>query len=146
VRGEIDTRPFHAFLRARGMHCLYPRVDPAGRERALEFFEVADLAELRPGAHGIAEPHPRPGTFALLPDVVLMPGVAFSEDAVRLGFGAGHFDATVFAWTAQGERPRIRLIGLAYDFQVVPKLPRENHDELLDFVVTETRVLEGKKP
>jgi 5-formyltetrahydrofolate cyclo-ligase len=68
-------------------------------------------------------------------DCVVMPGVAFSEDGLRLGRGGGYYDATL-------ERmPRAARVGLAFEAQIVPTLPREAHDAPLDAVVTETRTL-----
>jgi 5-formyltetrahydrofolate cyclo-ligase len=106
----------------------------------LEFFETADWAELHLGAFGIGEPRPRPGAASLRPDVVLVPGVAFSHDAHRLGFGAGYYDHTLEFWAAAGLRHSIHCLGLAYDFQLVTELPREPHDHVLDYVVTEENI------
>jgi 5-formyltetrahydrofolate cyclo-ligase len=133
VRGEVDTRSFfRAFLQA-GVKCFFPRVEDRQR---MEFLEVRDLAELRMGPFGIAEPHARPGA-AVVPEAVLVPGVAFTPDCHRLGFGAGYFDRAIADW-ASASPPR--LIGLAYDFQVLPTLPLAGHDRKLDFVVSEERV------
>jgi 5-formyltetrahydrofolate cyclo-ligase len=64
-----------------------------------------------------------------------MPGVAFSEDGLRLGRGGGYYDATL------RELPGAVRVGLAFDVQVVPALLREAHDAPMDAVVTERRVL-----
>jgi 5-formyltetrahydrofolate cyclo-ligase len=64
-----------------------------------------------------------------------MPGVAFSEDGLRLGRGGGYYDATL------GALPAAARIGLAFDVQLVPALPREPHDARMDAIVTDARVL-----
>ncbi|MBI3542331.1 MAG: 5-formyltetrahydrofolate cyclo-ligase [Deltaproteobacteria bacterium] len=143
IRGEVDTRAFHAHLRSGRKRCLFPRVAKAAKLQPLEFFEVADWSELRLGAFGIGEPVPLPGVAPVKPDVVLVPGTAFSLDAHRLGYGAGHYDATVDAWKAEGQRASVRLVGLAYEFQIVERLPSEPHDQRLDFVVGEERFVVG---
>jgi 5-formyltetrahydrofolate cyclo-ligase len=68
-------------------------------------------------------------------DCVLVPGVAFSEDGLRLGRGGGYYDATL------ARMARAVRVGLAFDRQIVPALPREAHDASLDAVVSETRTL-----
>ncbi len=68
-------------------------------------------------------------------ECVVMPGVAFSLDGLRLGRGGGYYDATLKTM------PRAARVGLAYDVQIVETLPREPHDAPLDAVVTDARVL-----
>jgi 5-formyltetrahydrofolate cyclo-ligase len=68
-------------------------------------------------------------------DCVVMPGVAFSQDGLRLGRGGGYYDSTLV------RMPRAARIGVAFDVQVLPALPREPHDAPLDAVVTEARTL-----
>jgi 5-formyltetrahydrofolate cyclo-ligase len=69
-------------------------------------------------------------------DAVMMPGVAFSVDGLRLGRGGGYYDATLKRVPLRALR-----IGLGFDVQVVPSLPREPHDVPLDLLVTEARAL-----
>ena len=67
-------------------------------------------------------------------DLILVPGVAFDPTRHRLGRGKGFYDR----WLA--ERGSAQAIGLAFDCQIVPSVPREAHDARLDVVITETRV------
>jgi 5-formyltetrahydrofolate cyclo-ligase len=68
-------------------------------------------------------------------DAIVVPGVAFSADGHRLGRGGGYYDATLAAL------PHALRVGLAFDVQVLPDVPRELHDARLDVLVTETRLL-----
>jgi 5-formyltetrahydrofolate cyclo-ligase len=136
VNGEVDTRPFFDFLKTRSIKVLFPKVEATGEP--LRFYEVSDWSELRTGRHGIAEPQPRPSAAAETPDAVFVPGVAFSPACDRLGFGGGYYDRTSSAWEAAGAR--VRLIGLAYDFQVRDELAREPHDRPVDIVVSEGKI------
>ena len=63
-------------------------------------------------------------------EVVIVPGLAFDLEGYRLGRGGGFYDKFL---------PLLNClkIGVAFDFQVVEKLPREDHDAKLDFLVTE---------
>ena len=57
-------------------------------------------------------------------DLAVIPGVAFDPNGNRLGRGKGYFDRFL-----HGLPPNIPRVGLAYDFQIVRKLPREDHDQ-----------------
>jgi 5-formyltetrahydrofolate cyclo-ligase len=103
-------------------------------------FAICAPAELVRGPLGAAEP---PASAPSLDPrelgCVVLPGVAFSEDGLRLGRGGGYYDATL------RELPGAARVGLAFDVQIVPTLPREAHDAPMDAVVTETRVLSFRR-
>jgi 5-formyltetrahydrofolate cyclo-ligase len=130
---EVDCREAVRRASARGARVLYPRA--ARGDRVLSFAACAE-PELVPGAFGAGEP---PASCEAVPlheiDCVLLPGVAFSLDGVRLGRGAGFYDATL------ARMARAARVGLAFDLQLVPSLPREDHDAPLDAVVSEARTL-----
>lgn len=75
------------------------------------------------------EPLPDPTAY----DVVIVPGVAFTERGDRLGRGGGWYDRLL---------PQLRddcaTVGVAFDIQVLPELPVEPHDRQVGVVVTET--------
>ena len=71
---------------------------------------------------------------AMVPDLLIVPLVAFDREGGRLGQGGGHFDRTLAALDAQ--KP-VFAIGLAYAGQEVARLPREEHDRRLDAILTE---------
>lgn len=130
---EVDTAEIARRALARGVRIAFPRVAPSERRLA---FALCAPAQLVRGPLGAAEPP------ASAPEVeprelgcVVMPGVAFSEDGLRLGRGGGYYDATLRG------APAVARIGLAFDVQIVPTLPREPHDAPMDAVVTEARVL-----
>lgn len=140
IRGEVDTRCFYGYFRNQGKHCIFPRVKKD--TNALEFCEVADWSELRLGSYGISEPQTDSAPCSQFPDLVLVPGVAFTRNGHRLGFGAGYYDRAIERWIHSAHRDRMRLIGLAYDFQIVDSLPTEAHDHTLDFILTENNLYE----
>ncbi len=107
--------------------------------RRLALHAVRNLGrDVAPGYRGILEPHPlytRSVAVAEL-ELVLVPGVAFDLQGMRLGFGIGYYDRLL------SELPQgIPTVGLAFDFQVVPRLPRQPHDIALDAIVMEHRVI-----
>jgi 5-formyltetrahydrofolate cyclo-ligase len=130
---EVDSAEIARRAIARGARVVYPRVVRGDRRLA---FARADARELVRGPLGALEPPAAAPDVALDEiDCVVMPGVAFSAGGLRLGRGGGYYDATL-------ERmPRAFRVGVAFDAQIVPELPREPHDVPLDAIVTEARVL-----
>ena len=72
-------------------------------------------------------------------DLVLVPGIAFDTEGHRIGYGFGYYDKFLT------KVPKAIKIGLCFDFQVVDKVSREEHDVPVDIIVTEKRVIECKK-
>ena len=84
------------------------------------------------GRFGIPVPHA--ASDELLPDVLLVPMLAFDRAGFRLGYGGGFYDRTV-AWLRQ-VKP-IVAVGIAYAAQEVAAVPRGRYDQPLDWIVTE---------
>jgi 5-formyltetrahydrofolate cyclo-ligase len=67
--------------------------------------------------------------------LILVPGVAFDTQGVRLGRGAGWYDRILPYF------PEALKIGLAFEEQITSSLPEEPWDVPMDLVVTDQRVL-----
>lgn len=89
---------------------------------------------LRPGALGILTP-PSKEACAAVVDLVLVPGLAFSARGARLGYGAGYYDR----WLAA--HPAATRIGLGFEYQISEQVPLAAHDERLDYLVTDRRLI-----
>jgi 5-formyltetrahydrofolate cyclo-ligase len=146
VRGETGTGPLLSALVSRGIRIALPTVIP-GRERRMRFFCLPEgkalteaLSELVISRFGIPEP---PLSFEELPDPqcpMIVPGVAFSDQGARIGYGAGYYDR-FFA----GEPDHLR-IACAYSWQVFPEkehpvFSADPMDVRMDGIVTEAGVL-----
>jgi 5-formyltetrahydrofolate cyclo-ligase len=121
VAGEPDTDPFVARLAADGKTLVLPRAAGDGLEAALPG-EV-----LVRGPHGVREPTGaavEPGAI----DLVVVPGVAFTADGVRLGRGGGHYDRFLAGCPAPS-------IGVCFAEQLVDALPVDAHDVRVGRVV-----------
>ncbi len=130
---EIDPSVLVRLLRESGVPVAFPRVCGPG-ELALHWSELEDL---QPGYCGLLEP--TAGMAVADPeaiDVVLVPGVAFDQHGHRVGMGGGFYDRLLATLP-----PEVMKIGLAFDEQVVEAVPREEHDVVLDAVITPRRIL-----
>lgn len=129
VRGEIDLTDFASELLRRGKQTHYPRIE--SETPPTLSFRRARPDELRAGRYRIHEPSPdHPVAEISDLDVVLVPAVAFDRQGGRLGFGRGYYDA------ALRPHPKPLRIGVGYHFQLLDRLPVQDHDEPVDVVVT----------
>lgn len=136
---EVNALPlFEAALAAKKIVCL-PRMDWAARTMAPVVIDSRSFAsEVR--QHGIVEPKGGKAASPASLDLVVVPGVAFDASGRRLGRGAGFYDRFLSAY--RSSRPAGgAALGLCFDMQVVDRVPAEAHDEPLDGVVTELRLL-----
>jgi 5-formyltetrahydrofolate cyclo-ligase len=127
---EADPLPLLDALAAEGRAVALPVV--VGRHRPLEFRQWRPGDPLEPGGHGTR--HPLAQAAVLVPDLLLVPLLAFDRQGSRLGYGGGYYDRTLAMLRASG--PAVAM-GLAYAAQEVAALPRDGHDQHLDWVVTE---------
>ncbi|HEY8924834.1 MAG TPA: 5-formyltetrahydrofolate cyclo-ligase, partial [Polyangia bacterium] len=126
----------------RGGRVAYPRVADDQRPRLR--FHLAESADLRAGRFGIPEPPAGNEEVALGQiDLLIVPGVAFDRDGRRLGFGGGYYDELLRTRPAAAGSAAPVVLGLGYDFQIVDACPAEPHDQMIDGVVTDARVIRG---
>lgn len=75
----------------------------------------------------------------MVPQIVIVPLVAFDRTGGRMGYGGGFYDRTLEGLRARGP---VMAIGFAYGAQEVEKLPVEPTDQPLDLIVTERGVID----
>jgi 5-formyltetrahydrofolate cyclo-ligase len=95
--------------------------------------DIKEDSDLIVGQFGIREPKltcPLADNSTL--DLVLAPGIAFTLDGTRLGRGKGYYDRLL-------EKVRTLKIGICFDWQVLPRIPRDGHDVLMDYLATPMR-------
>ena len=132
---EVQTEAVWAAAQSKAVY--YPRVSP-DRSR-LEFVRRYPHDRLVEGVFGIPVP---PGTERLAPgqgghSLVLTPGLGFDAEGCRLGRGKGYYDRAFGQLLAGALR-----VGVAYDCQVVDRVPGGPRDERVDWIVTESRLID----
>jgi 5-formyltetrahydrofolate cyclo-ligase len=117
-----------------------PRVDGS----RLTFLEIDRATRWRRSALGNLEPEEGEALSLTVPEgletVLLMPGLAFDQRGARLGRGGGHYDR--FLREARRKRGGLAAIAMAFELQMVADVPLDEHDELVDWIVTEARVID----
>jgi len=131
--GEVRTERLieRALVERKMLIC--PRVRPHGQ---LAHREVSALSQIADSVFGLREPVSElaPPVDPSLAQLIVTPGVAFAENGARLGMGGGYYDR----FLAEQSAPRV---GLAFEMQIVDAIPRSAHDESVDLIVTELRVI-----
>jgi 5-formyltetrahydrofolate cyclo-ligase len=135
IRSEIDPVPLMRVLAARGARLALPAVMARGKTLAFRAWSPGDRLML--GPLGILEPSP--AAAEVIPDIMLVPLAAFDRLGHRIGYGAGHYDFTLAH--LRKAKP-ITAIGLAFAAQEIEAVPALQHDERLDYVLTETRLFD----
>ncbi len=138
---EVNTdRIVQEALSRKKLVCA-PKVLPGTHERLMHAYPVTSLKDVTFGFFGIREPIVQ--SKAVSPqtiELVIVPGLAFTAQGARLGYGGGYYDrylAHVLSTTA--------LLGVAYDMQMVSVLPVLPHDHFVHTVITPTHVYHTKE-
>lgn len=127
IHDEIDPRFLMQKLERLGFPLALPEV--VGKDEALVFRRWGLGDDLVPGMFGTEQPCRE--APVVVPDVLIVPLLAFDADCYRLGYGAGHYDRTLAA------HPHIKAFGFAYGAQFVEDVGKEAHDWPLQAVITE---------
>ncbi len=135
---EMETELFVRQALIDGKQVYLPKVNRATKQ--LDIYRIGDLQhDVAPGAWEIREPVAERCELLAAPgaiDFVLLPGVAFTRDGTRLGYGGGFYDKLL---PGLSHRP-VRVAG-AFSMQVVDRLPQEPFDQKVDWLVTEHEVV-----
>ena len=67
------------------------------------------------------------------PKIILIPLLGYSKSGFRLGYGGGYYDK----YLSKNGIGDVKKIGIAFSFQEVEEIPVEDHDERLDWILTE---------
>ena len=129
-KSEITTIPMMNRLRRAGWQTCLPIV--IAPEQPLVFRAWNPGDPLVPGVWDI--PIPVETAPEVLPDVLLVPMLAFDRRGYRLGYGGGFYDRSLEKLRAL---KKVVAIGVAYQAQLVDEVPIGPYDAPLDYVMTE---------
>ena len=119
--------------------CALPAFNPATQSYAARLL-FNPATEIATGKFGVREPQAGCPEISLTEfDLVLVPGVAFDLSGNRLGRGRGFYDRILTETTGV-------KCGVAYDFQLLEKIPTEPHDATVNFIFTPSRCVKRKNP
>lgn len=134
IREEADITPVLHALDAENIVTALPVV--VSGQPYLSFYRFHSTLPLHEGAYGILEPQQ---AEEIIPDIVIVPLVAFDRSGQRLGYGKGYYDATLAH--LRSLNASLLAIGVAFTVQEIATIPAEAHDIPLDLIITEQDVL-----
>lgn len=128
---EVDTKQLIEFCWDAGKRTAVPRCNAQTRE--MTFRIITDFSQLETVYMKLREPAIEL-TEKVEPeeiDLLIVPGVVFSPDGYRIGFGGGYYDRYLTRFSGPTR-------SLAFDMQLAAAVPVEEHDLPVQLIYTET--------
>lgn len=133
ICSEFPTHRIVSYFHTKGYQVLLPAFNI--NQNIFRVWEGEDV--MQEGDFGISIP--KDTCPVASPDVVLVPMLGFDLKCNRIGYGKGYYDKVLK--TYRDER-NILAIGLGYDMQESKDVPIEPHDQAMDIILTETRIIQ----
>ena len=130
VNYEIDCLEVLKRLESKKFKISLPVIK---KSNSMEFFKYSFKEPLKINKYGIPEPIKKK---KLIPNILIVPLVAFDKNLYRIGYGGGYYDRYL---SKLNEKKNFLSIGFAFSFQQIKKVPKEKFDRKLDFVITEKK-------
>lgn len=133
---EIHTHALIERALAEGKHVVVPICNTA--DHTITLSEILNFpGDLEEGHYGILEVKDdcRRVVAPEKLDLVLVPGMAFTEAGNRMGFGGGYYDRFL-----ETIRPDCKTVALIREDFIYDEIPMEPHDKSVDIIITEDRV------
>jgi len=137
-QNEVDTMPIATELLENGRTVIVPITQ--FDDHSLRHVQLERLDNLVVNKWKVPEP-PEPHDNSVLPtdlDIVLVPMLGGDTQGNRLGYGRGYYDRFL-------KQVRCPKVGLLFECCLVKQVPAEEHDVVLDYIVTDKRVIALKK-
>ena len=133
---EVMTHQLIYTLLERNINVICPRIQ---KHDELGHSTISSFNDFKKNKLGILEPKEELPSFSINDlDVIIVPGLAFTRTGNRIGYGGGFYDRFLIKTNAVS-------IGLAFDKQVINKLPHNKDDSILDYIVTEKEIIKTEK-
>ena len=126
INNEIDLSSVFKKCQELQIAIAYPRITGD----VITFHKIDSLDMLSEKSFGIFEPSQT--APLVVPDLLVVPGLAFTKDGKRLGRGKGHYDRYL-------SQHRSCTVSLVFSWALLDDLPTEPHDMLIDTVINYSR-------
>jgi len=133
ISSELNPLAAMEMVANSGKRLCLPVVESSGKP--LFFREWTPNSVMIKGAFGAQIPS---SGVPMIPDLLIVPLVAFDRTGARLGYGGGFYDRSLEQLRNQ---KHTIAIGFAYASQEVEKVPVEQTDQPLDLLVTENEII-----
>ncbi|MBJ7982822.1 5-formyltetrahydrofolate cyclo-ligase [Bacillus cereus] len=135
---EVNTYPIIEKAWEEGKKIVVPKCNKGAR--TMSFRRISDFNQLETVYMNLREPIPAltEEVNAREIDLLIVPGVAYTQRGERIGYGGGYYDRYLVHYKG-------KTLSLAYDFQIVKHIPVEPFDKNVEKIITEkgTMVING---
>jgi len=102
------------------------------KTKEMKFYKITSFSDLEKGYFGILEPLIDRCEKIVKDDIdlIIVPGVAYTKEGNRIGYGGGYFDRYL-------EDYQKDILSLAFQCQMTDKLPYEQHDIHIPLIITD---------
>ena len=132
VNFEVDTLNFLNELDKKDYKICLPAIK---KNNQMDFYLWTFKDLLKLNKFGIPEPEK---IKKVIPELILVPLVAFDKKLFRVGYGGGYYDRYIEKYLI---KKNILKVGVAYSFQKINKIPINKFDKKLDIIITEKYTL-----
>lgn len=136
-RPEVDTYQIISKAWEEEKQVVVPKCYP--KEKRMSFRLLNEFSQLESVFFGLLEPIEK-ATKEVEPDqidLLIVPGLAFTKEGYRLGFGGGYYDRFLTNFTG-------KTVSLAFNTQIIPQFTIEKHDIPISKIITNEMVIEIK--
>lgn len=131
---EVDTWQLIRKGWEQGKRIVIPKCFP--KEKEMFFYEITSFDQLETVYYGLFEPNIQLTNEVKDDeiDLLLVPGLAYSRNGFRLGFGGGYYDRYLTSFEG------IKM-SIAFAKQIVEHVPIEHHDIPVATIITEENII-----
>jgi 5-formyltetrahydrofolate cyclo-ligase len=131
---EVDTMPLIRYLLREGFGVIVPIIERETRTLRLSYLDDPD--DLVISTFSVPEPIGNEiPVLGKVPEVIVVPMLAFDRAGHRLGYGAGYYDRFLPMY------PGAKKIGVAFSCQEIESVPADDNDVAMDLIVTEREII-----
>lgn len=131
--GEVQLENLFSICWNLGKETCIPVFNP--NLRVYEMAAVDRNTRYETGNYGVVEPRSPSLVELNRIDLIVVPGVAFDIEGNRLGRGGGYYDRFLDGFCGV-------TAAVAFEFQIFPAIPHEVHDRSVNYIVTESKIVD----
>lgn len=132
---ELETKSIIEEAFALGKNIVIPKTIPETKQ--MNFYQITDWSQVQKGHFGILEPIVEQVTYIEKDniDLLIVPGLVFSKDGYRIGFGGGYYDRFLVNFI----HPTVSLVSKR---QLRDAIPINKYDIPVNYLITEDGIID----
>ena len=132
-RSELQLWPFIEWCWEHQITIIVPKCEVA--THTMQLYPLYNKEQLRLGAYHILEPDAQQlSPIDTIPEAVIVPGLVYTKDGSRLGYGGGYYDR--FYELMGQQKQQVTWLGIGYEQQVSDYIPMDKYDIKLNILIT----------